>query len=203
MDSMEEINLEGGLHERVTKRDIDKLASSMNGNLVVSADRIDWNGAGRIYEHAALFKLASGKSINKENFVETMTAVWKLSEESSFLKVEKDMVLVIFKTEKDLMKILEGGPWTLENGALLMQKWDSGMTSDDFSTNYVNIWVQIHRLPFELRNQKSAECFANIAGRVKEFNGLPSVARNQYEGEFPKFRIELQTNEPIVTGFFS
>lgn len=48
-------------------------------------------------------------------------------------------MLVNFKTHKDRFKVLDGGPWTLENCPLLMQNWESGMTSEDFSTKSICI----------------------------------------------------------------
>lgn len=43
---------------------------------------------------------------------------------------------------------------------------------------------------------------ASIAGRVKETKVRQLHYENKFGGEFPKFRIELPTNEPIISGFF-
>lgn len=75
----------------------------------------------------------------------------------------------------------------------------SGMISDDFCNNRINIWVQLHRLPFELRNQDQAVILAGIAGRVKDLCNHSVSSVSDYEGEFPKFRIELAV---WIQGFF-
>lgn len=79
-----------------------------------------------------------------------MSKVWKIESLASFMKVEKKILLVNFRSQKDQSRVLNGGPWTIDGGALLMQKWEQGMMGDDFSNTSINIWVQIHRLPYEL-----------------------------------------------------
>lgn len=111
-------------------------------------------------------------------------------------------MLVNFKTDRDLFKILDGGPWTYENCVLLMLQWESGMTGEDFCSNRIHIWVQLHHLPFELRNQISAKGLASIAGRVKDIGGMNLPYESNLGAEFPKFRIELASDEPIINGFF-
>lgn len=81
-----------------------------------------------------------------------------------------------------------------------MQKWEVGMTGDDFVSTKINIWVHIHGLPYELRRPEFAVGFANYACEViKPTSNKRDVS---YEGEFMKFRIALNTNEPILHSLF-
>lgn len=182
--------------------DVDELASKIDGRLVVSVDKINWGEVGKDFIWAVVCKLVSGKTINKYRFEEVLGKIWKLDKEAEYLKVEKDLILVNFKTEKDQSKILDGGPWSIDNSDILMQKWENGMMGEDFNNTKINIWVQLHRLPFELRNPKAAKKLAEIAGKVKEGYGQKNESDNTYGGEFQKFRIELDTSNPITPGFF-
>lgn len=94
-----------------------------------------------------------------------------MEEKASFFKVEKDILLVSFKTKRDRDKILDGGPWSFDFSALLMQEWKSGMTGEDVCNTKINIWEHLHRLPFELRNDTFAKDLAGIAGKVKDNSG--------------------------------
>lgn len=76
------------------------------------------------------------------------------------------------------------------------------MIGEDFGNTRINIWVQIHRLPFELRNQMFAKGLAAIAGTVKDSDQICKNSENLFAGEFLKYRVELDTNKPIVPGFF-
>lgn len=95
----------------------------MDGKLFVSADKVDWIEAGKDFKYATLFKLASGRAMNKERFEEVMSAIWKLDAATSFFKVEKYILLVNFQSERDQHKVIDGGPWSFDNSALLMQRW--------------------------------------------------------------------------------
>lgn len=76
------------------------------------------------------------------------------------------------------------------------------MIGDDFRNTKINVWVQLHCLPFKLRNEIFVKDLAGIAGKVKDNTGSSSTSANRYGGEFLKFCIELDMKEPIIHGFF-
>lgn len=53
-----------------------------------------------------------------------------------------------------------------------------------------------------MRNQKSAKVLAAVAGKVKEPLDFNKASGIIYGGEYPRFRIELAVDEPIIPGFF-
>lgn len=71
-----------------------------------------------------------------------------------------------------------------------------------FNNTKLNIWVQLHKLPFELRNNTFGKKLAGVAGKVRHIIGLYQSTKNRYGGEFLKFRIEIDVMKPIVLGFF-
>lgn len=131
-------------------KEVDILATRLEGRVVVSVDEVNWEEAGRDLRWAALLKLASGKNIHKKQLVDVLEKVWKLSQPASFYKMERNILLVKFMTEEDQEKVLEGGPWTFEGSAIVMQRWEAGMT-EDFTNTMINVSIQVHKLPFELR----------------------------------------------------
>lgn len=58
---MEEVTEEGMKSGEVSEKDNEKLAETMDGRLVVSADKIDWVKVGQFFKYAALFKLANSQ----------------------------------------------------------------------------------------------------------------------------------------------
>lgn len=56
----------------------------------------------------------------------------------------------------------------MEGNKIILQKWKEGMIADDFANTNINVWVHIHRLPFELRRNKFAKTFVAPAGKIKE-----------------------------------
>lgn len=140
----------------------------MAKKVVVSLDRINWDEATNNLQWAILLRLASGKPIQKDAIENTFNRIWRLNEATSFQKVERDTLLVTFKSREDQERVLVWGPWTFEGTALLLQKWEAGMSDEDFECTSLNIWVQLHKLPYEFRRKECALALASLAGVEKE-----------------------------------
>lgn len=76
------------------------------------------------------------------------------------------------------------------------------MIGEDFCNTRINIGVQLHHIPFELRNQMSAMELTAIARKVKDISILNLTSESQYGEEFLKFHIELDTTKQITPRFF-
>lgn len=76
------------------------------------------------------------------------------------------------------------------------------MIAEDFECDSINIWVQIHGLPYELRSFHRAKGLAEHVGKVKEGNSLQPVETHQLGGEYVRFRIAMDITKPILPGFF-
>lgn len=84
--------------KRNIEEELEDLASRMNEKVVVSVDHINWEEAAKDLKWAILIKLASGRPNQKQTMEDVLSRVWKLSGPATFLKVEKDTILVNFKT---------------------------------------------------------------------------------------------------------
>lgn len=89
--------------------EIDALASNLEGKAVVSLDDINWTDAGKSLELAVLMRLSSGRAIQKKPMEDVLGNVWRISDPAIFLKVDRNTLLIIFKTKKDQTKVLTGG----------------------------------------------------------------------------------------------
>lgn len=93
--------------------EVEDLNSKTAKKVVVSLDHIDWKEAEIDLKWAVLLKLASGKSVHKDAIEETFGRVWRLN--------EWDTLLITFINQEDQERVLEGGPWTFEGTAILLQ----------------------------------------------------------------------------------
>lgn len=131
-----------------------------------------------------------------------LTKVWRNEHQPSFWKVDKDMLLVSFGSEKDMLKVLTGGPWLFEGSIIVMEKWVAGMTEEDFVNTKVYIWAQIRRLPFELRCFKYAKSMAKYAGCVVENDEVQTNQGTDYCSNFVRVRLQIDLNKPLVPCLF-
>lgn len=180
------------------EEELDALSSKMDDKVVVSLDHINWEDAANDIKWAVLLKLATGRPLQKKSVEEALRKVWRLKDQSTtFLKVEKNTLLINFTSSVDQQRVPKGGPWSFEGVAILLQKWEPGMIGEDFECKTINIWVQLQRLPYELRSFHKAKSLAELAGKIKH-----TEEETQMGGEFVRFRIELDTTKPILPGFF-
>lgn len=128
----------------ILETDVERIATKLNSKVVMSLDDVNWEEAGEALKWAILVKLSSGKFIRKAMTVDVFRKLWKLNQEPTYFKVEKNLLLIKFSNMEDQEKVLSGGPWMLEGEAVLMQKWELGMTGDDFESRKINIWIHLH-----------------------------------------------------------
>lgn len=120
---------------------IDSLATNLQGKMVVSIDVVDWAEAGKNLKYAILLRLSMGKNIQKKSMEELLPKIWKIKNTAMFWKVERDVMLINFSSEKDQLRVLNGGPRSFEGSAIIVQKWLMGMTEDDLDNTKINVWV--------------------------------------------------------------
>lgn len=148
--------------------EIGEISSRMEDKMVVSIDEINWVEAAKELENSVLLKLANNRMIQKKQLVDVLNKIWKLKGSVKFYKVEKTIMLATLASKDDQNKVLEGGPWSVEGTAILCQKWEPGMTGEDFVKTKINVWAHLYGLRFELRNIPAAIKIAEYAGRVKD-----------------------------------
>lgn len=183
-----------------TEDEFEGLTTKLYDKVVVSLDEVSWEDAGSELKWAVLAKLSSGRPFRKNQLVDIFRKVWKLRDEAELFTVERNIMLVKLTNKEDHDKVLDGGPWMVEGEAILLQKWELGVTGDDFRNTNINIWIHIHGLPYELRRQDYANGFAMKAGVVQAQTG--SKGKIIYEGEYTKSRISMDMMKPILPGLF-
>lgn len=100
--------------------EVEELASSLEGKMVVSIDNINWVEAGKSLEWLVLLRLASGRPLHKKSMEEVLNKIWKVSSPSTVQKVDRSTILVIFKTMEDQGRVLSGGPWSFDGNTILL-----------------------------------------------------------------------------------
>jgi hypothetical protein len=54
-----------------------------------------------------------------------------------------------FDVLDDLLYICGEGPWAVDGGLLVMERWRSNLVIHSLQLNFVSFWVQLHGLPLE------------------------------------------------------
>lgn len=104
----------------------------------------------------------------------TLKKVWGLEEKVQIIEVGSNLFQFKFKEEFDLNRVFTGGPWCFDNQALMLTKWEVGMTAVNVRFETVPLWVQIWGAPFDMRSPKVAEEVGKRLGKVLD------VEKRQY-----------------------
>lgn len=95
----------------------------------------------------ALLRIVSDRSPMLSQFSKQMVRAWEASPHTSFTVVAKNMYLIHFSTETELLRILNRGIWTYRNDIVILKRLNGPADLTYPTVDNMEIWVQIHRAP--------------------------------------------------------
>ena len=76
-----------------------------------------------------LGKFLTCRPFNKNAATNTVKKAWGLEAGVQILEVGSNLFQFKFQTEFEMERVFRGGPWTFDNQALMLCKWQKGMTA--------------------------------------------------------------------------
>ncbi|CAM8892644.1 unnamed protein product [Rhodiola kirilowii] len=182
------------------EEEVDSITDELDGKLVVSLEDNDWRRMTEEGKRAMVVKLANGMPFNIRGLANVLTKIWNMENRVSFAEIANNMAVASFKSEGDMKKIRDGGPWLCMDSFIIMHDWCSDLAPEEFIMNKLGVWAQLHNLPVgAVLNDK--ECGEKLAGYIGKFI---KVSQSEVDGarkRFIRVRVEIEIDKPIVTGF--
>lgn len=105
-----------------------------------------------------------------------------------------NLFLFKFFHELDLQRVLDDGPWTFNNQALVVKKLEIGEQLTAIKLNDLYIWVQVYDLPIGFNSEFIHQSVGNFVGKFlrsdpKNFHG---VWRN-----YIRIKVAVNVNKPL------
>jgi hypothetical protein len=94
----------------------------------------------------------------------TLQAAWNPAQEVKFHEIEPNLFVMQAFCLGDWNRIMEDGPWLFRGCALMVEAFDGAVVKPTTS-NRVQVWAQIHKIPPLFRNK---EVLSQLASRVGE-----------------------------------
>ncbi|KAL4355996.1 hypothetical protein AHAS_Ahas09G0042500 [Arachis hypogaea] len=113
--------------------------------------------------------------------------MWGNPKHISISEVGRNKVLISFKDRRTGNRIIKNGPWNVKGHLLNLQRWRYREAILNISHDFMEFWIQVHRLPIEKLNAETSKCIGDMIETVEE------VENSIKEGT-------LQRN--ILTGFW-
>lgn len=99
----------------------EEVVEQENENFVFDMDEIEAS-LPRRFLAMALYK--SDRTFNPRFLFEDMAVAWRIADLAPVQRLEDKKFLVEFKTEEELLRVVNGGPWIYRGDALLMVHYD-------------------------------------------------------------------------------
>jgi hypothetical protein len=187
---------------------MDHLPSSLQA-LIQSTDALDLDSPllaslteSPQVQHGAfslLGQLLSPKPMNSQTVRDTLQHAWKFALPLSFAVVGHHKYLFGISNQEHIQSILDQGPWNVRGSLLLLKPWSPDLALDEVNLNLCPFWVQVHGLPCQNMAAVNAVIIAQRLGKIL------AVDHHDAKGlicqPFLRFRVELDTSQPLLSGF--
>ncbi|XP_027157976.1 uncharacterized protein LOC113759597 [Coffea eugenioides] len=98
---------------------------------------------------------------------------------------------------KERERILEGGPWIIDNQILVLRNWEVGIEEDEDAFSVAPIWVQVWNLPIHCLSKAVGKKVGTIFHEVKEVLIPQSGGK---EGKHMKLLVLIDIKQPLLRG---
>ena len=93
-------------------------------------------------------------------------------------------------------KVLQSEPWTFEKHLVVMERYNTNSSADEFKLDRTSFWVQVHSLLIKFMNVRAAKKICEVLGRV-----IPTTNSRESEGgNFIRVRVSMDVTGPLCRG---
>ncbi|GJV33900.1 RNA-directed DNA polymerase, eukaryota, reverse transcriptase zinc-binding domain protein [Tanacetum coccineum] len=97
--------------------------------------------------------------------------MWRVYDIEDITKTNSGVFYFKFKSEDGMKKVLESGPWMVQNVPLVLNVWEPGIWLEKTEPSIIPIWVCVYNIPMEL-------CNGNGIGKIMSGVGKPLLMDN-------------------------
>ena len=144
-------------------------------------------------------KFLTCKPFNKRAAYNTLKKVWGLHNGIQIMEVGPNLFQFKFHTEFDMERVLKGGPWSFDNQALMLRRWQKVMIAKNVKFESVSLWFQIWGAPFDMVSPKVV---AEVGRRLGVVEEVERRQKQEHQNLFMRVKVALQIAKPIQRGGF-
>ena len=75
-----------------------------------------------------------------------------------------NLFIIQFPSAEGRDRVLESGPWHIQNKPLIVRKWEPRMEMLEFNMEKLPVWIHLGNVPLELFNQKGLSYITSTSG---------------------------------------
>jgi len=103
-----------------------------------------------------------------------------------------DRYLFQFHHKVDAAHILDEGSWLYDNFHIVMDRISPGVVPNFVPLNHIDLWVQVHGLPFGFIQPKVSKGIGSFLGILKVYDG-----RNTTHSSYMRIKVTIDVIVPL------
>ncbi|KAK2408369.1 hypothetical protein QL285_043886 [Trifolium repens] len=141
-------------------------------------------------------RLLTVKPIRFNTMKDRMSKLWQPSHGVTISAIEENRFMFQLYHHWDMERIYQGGPWLFENHMLVLRKLEFGEEPTTVALDSVDVWVQVHQLPFGFMNEQIGLLIGSHLGKSIKYDDT-----NNYSPwrKYMRLRVAINTQEPLKT----
>ncbi|XP_039014632.1 uncharacterized protein LOC120144689 [Hibiscus syriacus] len=136
-----------------------------------------------------------GRMIGYKALLNRINAVWKPVGEVHLTDLDNNYFLVKFADERDYIKVLTEGPWTIYESYLTVQPWSRNFSTVEKYSYQVIIWIRLPGLPYRYYTKALFRLIATMVGDVVKIDYNIQVGER---GNFARLAVLVDLNKPLI-----
>ena len=135
-----------------------------------------------------------GRIPNFSVFQKKVNLLWGEDGEIDIKPAGHNLFILHFPNSRVRDRVIESGPWHIQNKPLIVRRWEPGMRSLEFDMTKLPLWIHLGNIPLELFTQTGISYIASALGNPLYMDRFTA---NQQRLAFAKVCIEVEASRDI------
>jgi hypothetical protein len=146
----------------------------------------------QILDHCLIGRVLTDKQIRFAYFKERLGHVWKPRKKVSILQADNGRFLFQFNHRLDAAKVMDEGPWLFDNYNMVIERISPSVVPASVDLNHIDLWLQVHQLPFGFIQPKVGQAVGRFLGELKEYDN-----RNTVHSTYMRLKVRINISNPL------
>ena len=135
-----------------------------------------------------------GRIPNFSAFQKMVNMLWGEHGEVDLKPARQNLFVIQFSNEATRDRVLEAGPWHMQNKPLIVRKWEPGLSTLEFNMAKLPLWIQLSNVPLDFFTQREISYIASAIGNPLY---MDRITANQQRLSYAKVCVEIEVNKEI------
>ncbi|XP_027155881.1 uncharacterized protein LOC113756396 [Coffea eugenioides] len=176
---------------------IQRFALSMSEMKGAEIDAEDLGNGVQECQKSIIGRIKREKVANFTVVKKFVTAAWGYPKDLRTTELGPNLFQFLIPREEEREKILNGGPWILDNQILILRSWEKGIEEDENAFRLAPLWVQVWNLPLHWIAKEVGKKRGSAFEEVKEVI-IPQGGGK--DGKHLKLWVTMDTTQPLPRG---